>query len=59
MRLRLGDVSIMKDRRNKTVATLTLKQLRERIERGESFDRHDWGGCGCALDSASEHNKTT
>lgn len=42
MRLRLGDVSIMKDRRNKTVATLTLKQLRERIERGESFDRHDW-----------------
>jgi hypothetical protein len=24
------------------------------VEAGESFDRHDWGGCGCALDS--EHN---
>ena len=50
MRSRLGDVSIMKDRRGGKLATLTLKMLRERIERGESFDRHEWGGCGCAID---------
>ena len=54
LRLRLGDVSIMKDRRNKTLATLTLKQLRERIERGESFDRSEWGGCGCAIDAPEQ-----
>jgi hypothetical protein len=32
---------------------LPMRVLRERIEAGESFDRHDWGGCGCALDSDS------
>jgi len=43
--------SILKDRRGGKMATLTLKMLRERIERGESFDRHEWGGCGCAIDA--------
>lgn len=56
MRARLGDVSVMKDRRGGTTATLTMKTLRERIERGEFFDRHEWGGCGCAIDAPQEQN---
>jgi len=41
----LGDVSILKDRRNGTVKTLTLKQLRQRNR--QDCDYLDWGGCGC------------
>jgi hypothetical protein len=50
MRERTGkDYSILNDRRGDgKKKTLTLRMLRERIEAGESFDRHDWGGCGCA-----------
>lgn len=49
------DYSILTDRRGDgKKKPLTLRRFRERIEAGESFDRHDWGGCGCALDS--EHN---
>lgn len=54
MRARLGDVSIMKDRRGGTHRTLTMQALRERIEKGESFDRADWGGCGCAIDAPKD-----
>ncbi len=50
MRLKLGDVSVMKDRRGGVVSPLSMKQLRERIEAGESFERADWGGCGCSID---------
>lgn len=52
MRERLGDVSIMKDRRGGKTAPLTMRQLRQRIEAGESFDRNEWGGCGCAIDDS-------
>lgn len=51
MRAIVGDYSIMKDRRGGTLKPLTMKQLRERIESGESFDRNEWGGCGCAIDA--------
>lgn len=44
------DVSIMKDRTGGTTKTLTLKQLRERIERHMEFDAFEWGGCGCSVD---------
>lgn len=54
LREQVGDFSVMKDRRGGKTSTLTMKQFRERVEAGESFDRHDWGGCGCALDSAPE-----
>lgn len=54
MRVKLGDVSIMKDRRGGVTNTLTMKQLRERIQNGELFDRHEWGGCGCAIDEPTE-----
>ena len=53
MRARLGEVSVMKDRRGGKTAPLSMAQLRTRIADGEEFDRHDWGGCGCAID---EHN---
>lgn len=52
LRAQVGDFSVLTDRRGDgKKKPLTLRQLRERIESGESFDRHDWGGCGCALDS--------
>lgn len=44
------DVAILRDRRGGTSKPLTLKAFRERIQAGESHDRHDWGGCGCAID---------
>lgn len=39
--------SILKDRRNGETKSMTLKELRLRIESGEKFPQHDWGGCGC------------
>jgi hypothetical protein len=50
MRDRTGkDYSILSDRRGDgKKKVLTLRTLRERIVAGESFDRDDWGGCGCA-----------
>lgn len=54
MRERLGNVSIMKDRRGGKQTTLSMAQLRERVESGEEFDRFDWGGCGCAIDAPAE-----
>lgn len=58
LRARIGkDFSVLTDRRGDgKKKPLTLETFRKRIEAGESFDRHDWGGCGCALDGASEHN---
>lgn len=52
LRARVGkDYSILNDRRgNGKKKTLTLEMLRRRIEAGESFDRNDWGGCGCSLE---------
>lgn len=39
--------SFLKDRRGGETRSLTLRQLRARIEAGEKFSRFDWGGCGC------------
>jgi hypothetical protein len=50
LRRKVGNYSILKDRRNAESKPLTLRRLRKRIEAGESFDRDDWGGCGCAVD---------
>lgn len=45
----VGDYSVMNDRRGGVgKKVMTLRAFRERVEAGESFDRHDWGGCGCA-----------
>lgn len=40
-------LSMLKDRRGGKTANLYLRDLRKRIEDGEKFDLHDWGGCGC------------
>lgn len=40
-------LSMLKDRRGGMVKNLYLRDLRKRIESGEKFDMHDWGGCGC------------
>jgi 3'-phosphoadenosine 5'-phosphosulfate sulfotransferase (PAPS reductase)/FAD synthetase len=41
------DVSILKDRRGGETKPLTLRAFREQIERGERYDKTEWGGCGC------------
>lgn len=52
------DYSILTDRRGDgKKKPLPLRVFRERVEAGESFDRHDWGGCGCALDADPNRNK--
>lgn len=58
LRAQIGkDFSVLTNRRGDgKKKPLTLRAFRERLEAGENFDRHDWGGCGCALDGASEHN---
>lgn len=40
-------LSILKDRRGGTTKSMTLIELRHRIEAGEKLPEHDWGGCGC------------
>lgn len=44
------DVSIMKDRKGGITKTLTMKELRERIDQQKEFDKFEWGGCGCAVE---------
>lgn len=54
-RARVGkDVSILNDRRGDgKKKTMTLAMFRERIAAGETFDRHDWGGCGCSVETSA------
>lgn len=49
MREMVGDHSILRDRTGGKVKPLTLKVLRQRIERKEGIDEFDFGGCSCAL----------
>lgn len=42
-----GHFTILKDRRGGTPKPLSLRDLRIRIESGETFPTNDWGGCGC------------
>jgi hypothetical protein len=44
------NVAIMTDRRNGQRRPLTLREFRERIQRGEEHEPHDWGGCGCGIE---------
>lgn len=45
------DVAILRSRRGGKKVPMTLKELRERIEVGDTkyIDKYEWGGCGCAL----------
>lgn len=40
-------IRITEDGKTKGVS---LKEFRERIEAQGTFDRHEWGGCGCAVE---------
>ena len=41
------NVAILRDQRNGETKPMTLYEFAERLERGESYDADDWGGCGC------------
>lgn len=47
------DVAVLRDRRGGETTPHTMRDFRHRIERGEAFDVHDWGGCGCATDDGA------
>lgn len=49
MRTRVGDHSILRDRRGGTTKPLPLRAFRERLQREQGYDSTDWGGCGCAI----------
>lgn len=49
MRAVVGDRSILRDRRGKTSKPLTLRDFRARVEVTGQYDKHEHGGCGCAL----------
>lgn len=42
-----ADIAILRDRRGGQTRPLTLLELRTR----ESYDKDDWGGCGCFSDA--------
>lgn len=44
------DVSILKEQKKGMKYPLTLKTLRERIEKDQEIDEFDFGGCGCAIE---------
>jgi len=43
--------TILRDRSNGTVVPLSLEAFRKRLQlQPDLFDKHEWGGCGCAID---------
>ena len=51
--LKRDDVAILRDRTGGKSKPLTLKVFRERVQSGQFVDKHEWGGCGCALDDGT------
>lgn len=50
MRERVGNHSILKDRRGGSTKPLTLRTFRERIEKqADAFNDNEWGGCACGI----------
>jgi len=41
------NATILRDRRGGETKPLPLSEFRERLGRGEGYDRDEWGGCGC------------
>jgi hypothetical protein len=50
MRAKVGDHSIMRDRKGGISTPLSMKEFRERIQNREATNEFDWGGCGCAVE---------
>ena len=46
--------TILRDATGGVTKPLTLTEFRERIEQQQTFDDHEWGGCGCALPEVGE-----
>lgn len=57
LRETLGDVAVLRDRRNGSTRPLTLTELRSRSR--QDCDYLDWGGCGCFGDIPEEENLTS
>lgn len=49
MRETVGDHSILRDRTGGVSRSLPLRAFRLRVESQQTFDKQEWGGCGCAL----------
>lgn len=59
LREKLGDVSILRDRRGGTTKPLPLAVLRQRIEQGEGCDQLDFGkGCECMFGDSEDAPET-
>jgi len=54
IRVRLGDVAILRDRADAESSPLTLRAFRERLEAGGAFDEFAIGGCGCFIDDLDD-----
>lgn len=50
MRAKVGNHSVMRSRIGGVSAPLSMKEFRERLEKQNTFDEYDWGGCGCAVE---------
>lgn len=46
--------TILRDRRGGVTKPLSMEEFRKRLEAGESTDKFDLGGCGCAVDDGAE-----
>lgn len=44
--------TILRDRAGGESTPLSLREFRERLERGQSYDLFDWGGCACMEEPA-------
>ncbi|UCC71281.1 MAG: phosphoadenosine phosphosulfate reductase family protein [Gemmatimonadota bacterium] len=48
--------TILRDRRDGQVKPLSLRQLREDLEKGQSYDLLEWGGCACFTPDEYDEN---
>lgn len=48
------DVAILRDRTGGKVRAMTLREFRERIEHGMTYDLFEVGGCGCFVDDPAD-----
>jgi hypothetical protein len=50
-----ADFTLLTDRRGGIRKSMTLAQLRERIEAGDkTLPKYDWGGCGCGVETPEQ-----
>ena len=51
MREMLGDYAILNPQVDGKKSPMSLRAFREQLElQPDFFDKHEWGGCGCAID---------